>query len=219
MRPWLIGAAVYLLSLLPTFFFADDLAHLMVGDGSTFWNKFVYACALVVSFLLLFALSMILAMTLTLVLSAFFQEDIARAVLRKRSELVPQLSVSRSLTQEAYAISAELFRLLWLLPIFGLLVLIGFIPLLTPLALIAACWLLAFQFVDLALSVLGLGAFRRWGMLSRRPLLMLTFGALLTILWAIPLFGIFLAPIAVAAAASLVLNSSLVNEVIKNDQV
>lgn len=109
-------------------------------------------------------------------------------------------------------ITVESLKLLWLIPLFIILFILGLVPLLTPFAVLLASWLLAFQFVDITLDIFRLKSSERLRFCIKYALPITLYGLSLTVLWAIPFVGWVLPPAACAGAAWLLSSMGLIPE-------
>lgn len=200
--PWLIGAFCYLASLVAAYYAHQPLLQKLVAEPTSWWEHIVYAGAWsIVSFGLLIC-TLIISIALTLVLAGPFHSLIAEKVLLAQSKLIDPKSLESSIVSEATrTVLTETAKLLWMTPIFIFVLLIGLVPILTPIALLLGAWLLAFQFIDIPLDVLKRPARKRIGFCLSHFVTCVIFGLTLTMFWAIPFLGIFLSPAATVGAS------------------
>jgi uncharacterized protein involved in cysteine biosynthesis len=85
-----------------------------------------------------------------------------------------------------------------------LIVIVGFIPILAPLALILGAWLLAYQFIDVVLDVFRISLSKRIKFALQNWLPVTLFGTTLIIVCSIPFVAILIPPVAVAGSAWLI---------------
>lgn len=200
--PWLIGAFCYIASLVAAYYAHQPLLKRLVDDPNSWWEYIVYAGAWSVVSLGLLICTLIISIALTLILAGPFHSLIAEKVILAQSTLIDAKSLESSLVSEATrTVLTETAKLLWMTPIFIFVLLIGFIPILTPIAILLGAWLLAFQFLDIPLDVLKQPARKRIGFCFSHFFTCVVFGLTLTIFWAIPFLGIFLSPAATVGAS------------------
>ncbi|MFN8390558.1 MAG: EI24 domain-containing protein [Bdellovibrionota bacterium] len=213
-RPWAIGFVSYCLTCFGAIRAHAPLVHWMAGDPTSVGTTILHAGAWILSALLLLVGSMIVSISIVLVLAGLFQSAIAAAVLVHLGSIPPETGDSfLDLAGETgRSILVELKKLIWLLPLMSLAFVLGFIPLLSPFALLVAAWLLAYQFVDTVLDLFKLGAGDRLRFATRHAPLLIVFGAVLTLCWAVPFLGIILAPAASAGAAWLLADDTFAAE-------
>ena len=201
--PWVVGFVSYFSTITAAFYAHAPILNWVAPVQTGFWQNIWHYCVWLLVALLLLVASTFVAIIVTLILTAVFEEGIIAGVNAKlgvsgREEAAGFSGTVRSATS---SIVGELIKLIWVLPLGCLLLIAGFIPLLAPVALILGAWLLAYQFLDVTLYMRGLGVLERVRFSLRHFVQVTTFGLTLSLVWAIPLLGIFLTPIAVAAAA------------------
>ncbi len=205
--PWVVGFLSYFSTVAAAFYaHAPILSWVITSVAPTqarIWQIIWYYVAWVLVALLLLIASTFVAIIVTLILTAVFEEGIIASV---NSELgvsgrEEPTGFSGTVSSATSSILGELIKLIWVFPLGCLLLIAGFIPLLAPVALILGSWLLAYQFLDVTLYMRGLGVLERLRFSLKHFVQVTTFGFTLSLVWVIPLLGIFLTPIAVAAAA------------------
>ncbi|MCB0359777.1 MAG: EI24 domain-containing protein, partial [Bdellovibrionales bacterium] len=175
-------------------------------EPSGFWQQTLYVLAWIAGALFLLMISMILSLIFVLIFSGINQSAIAERILADRGLLVVAHggAVKDVVKEASRSVCTEIVKLLWLLPLGLLCVVIGLVPILSPFALLLAAWLLAYEFVDIALDVLRLSVRARLRFALQKAPLLIAFGLTLSVCWAVPFLGIALAPVAAAAAAWLI---------------
>ena len=162
--------------------------------------------------LLLFLAAGLFTVIVVMTIAVVSQTSIAVAALQLFGHDAPQEQPSGAagLAKEAVrTISVEMLKLVWLVPLFIVLLIAGLIPFLAPLALLLGSWLLAYQFVDLILDIYKLTAWQRMRFALNHFLLLSCFGLVLMLIWALPLAGVLLVPAAHAGAVWLLNESGL----------
>lgn len=206
--PWLIGACCYVASLTAAYYSHQPLLQKIVSDPTTWWDHVLYAGAWSLVTIGLLIGTLIISIALTLIIAGPFHSLIAEKVILSQSTLIDPKSLENSIVSETTrTILTETAKLLWMTPIFVFLLIIGFIPLLTPIALILGAWLLAFQFIDIPLDVMKQPARKRIVFCISHFLSCVAFGLTLTLFWAIPFLGIFLSPAATVGASLIVIRA------------
>ena len=213
MIPWGFGAVCYIGSVYAAYRTHPILLKWAVGEPSGFWMWLLYGLAWLLFGVLLLVATLLISMTLVIVFTSVFQTDITIAVLQSLGRSMPEMpgGVRGALSESSRAVAVEAAKLLWLVPLMGLLLIVGLIPLLTPFALALGAWLLAYQFVDIVLDVYRLTARGRFRFAKENTLLLIFFGGSLSAFWAVPLLGILLPPAAVAGAAWLLSETNLLD--------
>lgn len=209
--PWILGAFCYIASVIGAYHAHPLLLEWAVGDPEGFWRHILYWFAYLSFAVLLLLVTLILTMTLVMLCTSVFQTAIVQRVLEELREPFPEEQAGmRGLVKETgRTIVVEAAKLLWLLPLMLIVLIIGFIPLLTPFALLLGAWLLAYQFIDIVLDVYRVPARARFRFARQHSFLLVSFGLSLSICWAVPFLGILLPPAAVAGASWLLAQSSL----------
>lgn len=197
-KPWLVGLFSYFFSLALAYYMHPVILSL-VTSGSDSWLSSIiyYSLWFVLGLLLLIAASM-LSIILVLITTAIYQTEIAKAVL---SDKYKNLGDGKLVSETKRTIWVESTKLFWLIPFMILIFTIGLIPIFTPFALAANFWLIAYQFVDVVLDLFKLGTRKRLGFAKQNWLFLITIGACIALLWAIPFLGILIPPIAIAGTA------------------
>ena len=194
------GLSLYLgmhfLSVLGAHFFPS------LEQSATGWATLIH----VLLFLLLLPLTLLIAMVLTPLLCAPALE--ALVLLRERSLGVPARPAAGFWRELTCALRAQLGWLCLFGPVIGLLwvVALAFPPLALSSSVlqffVGGAWL-ALSLLDYPLSLRGLGFRARLALFRRGYLDVFGFGAACSVLFAIPLFGVWGLPVAVVAAAEL----------------
>lgn len=210
--PWTLGAICSLLSVLVAIPAHANLLQWLVGEPTGLWTQLLYYIAWLLVALSLLLCSMLLSLLIVFAMSAAFQTAIATHVLKLQGVAVAsEPSNAAALFKETVRnITSELLKLLWILPLGICVLILGFIPILLPLALVIGAWLLAYQFVDVPLDVLKMSVSKRLGFALRHSLQLVLFGFTLGVFWAVPLLGLLLPPVAVAGATWLLAENKLI---------
>lgn len=203
LRPWLLAAICYPASLFAAYCSYSPILNYLVDAPSSFWGTVTYCFAAVVLGLFLLLGTAMVSMSIVLVLSSIYQTSIAETVFRKQNSKLIQTNIreARAASETIRVIGDEVLKLFWLGPLLVITIIAGMIPLLAPFAYIFGAWLLAFQFIDVALESCGLRAGKRLRVAAKNGGLLISFGISLTIITVVPFLPILLPPVAVAAAA------------------
>ncbi|MCB5161722.1 sulfate transporter CysZ [Marinomonas algarum] len=143
------------------------------------------------------------------ILAAPFMAFLAEKVEEKETGKVfdETLSASVIMTIIVRSLQRELQKILYFLPRFILLLLLSFIPLVNVIApvllLLFSMWMLSLQYMDYAFDNNKVTFHDMRMSLRTKPLLCWTFGAIVMVALTIPLFNLFVMPIAVVAATLL----------------
>ena len=204
--PWLLGLFCYPVALYAAYQAHTPVVSYLTSSSDGFMGTIIYWGAWLLMSVLLFVGALFIAVLLVLICTAAFQTAIVEQVLceiRGGALLEDQekLSIKVILRQSIRAIGTESVKYLWLVPLFVLVFIFGFIPFFTPIALIGTAWLLAYQFIDIVLDVARMGATGRIKYSLKNWIPVCTFGLVITLAFLIPFAGVLLAPIATAAAA------------------
>ncbi len=213
--PWIIGALCYVASIVGAYHAHPLLLEWAVGDPEGFWRTLLFWLAYISFAVILLLVTLIVTMTLVMVCTSVFQTAIVQRVLAELGHPFPEeeSGVKGLVKETSRTIVVEIAKLLWLLPLMCIVLVIGFVPLLTPFALILGAWLLAYQFIDIVLDVYRIRAGGRFRFAKQHSFLLVVFGLSLSICWAVPFLGILLPPAAVAGATWLLSESALVPEI------
>lgn len=205
-RPWIIGLLAYAVSLIGALYAHAGLVFRLAGVADGFWGSILYALVWVLAAALLIITATIITFVLVMVLGGIYQTSIAEHVLaRMGAKEAPAGTTYASAGKEfVRSVAVESLKLLWILPLMFLVFILGFIPPLLPLAIIAAAWLLAYQSVDFALDVLKFPVWRRVRYAAGHAAPLAIFGLGLMALALLPLAIIFLPPVGAAGGAWLV---------------
>lgn len=142
----------------------------------------------------------ILSLLIVVVITAYYQVEIARDVLRHGG--VEIAVTDRSIVAEIVSTSIhELRKLLVVFPIVVFAFLLNFIPILAPVAALLGGWIIGFQFMDIALEARGATGGERMSLTRSAWLSTAVFGMTIALLAVFPFGLILLSPIATAAAA------------------
>jgi uncharacterized protein involved in cysteine biosynthesis len=211
--PWLIGLFCYILSLGGAIYLHPLLLQFLIGEPSGFWRTVLYYLVWLLSAALLLVVAGLITVMLVMVFASVFQTAIAANVLKELGRKTPpEIPGFKGLMKETIrTVRVETFKLLWLLPVFAVVLIAGLIPVFAPIALLLGAWLLAYQFLDVVLDLYKLNTRARIMFAVRNLPLVTCFGLSLTVCWAIPLVGVLLAPVAVAAAAWLLSETKLLD--------
>lgn len=212
--PWLLGAVIYIAAMVGAYYSHAPVLEMIADSPEGFLSYLWYGLAwLLVGGLLLIA-ALLLTVVIVMVFTGVFQTAIALETLKAIGADVPleEAGVKAVLKETSRTILTESVKLVWLLPLILLSIVIGFIPLLTPFALILGGWLLAYQFIDVVLDVYRIRASRRIRFAARHGLLLVCFGLGLVFVSIVPFVGLFIPPIATAGAAWLLSETGLLAE-------
>jgi uncharacterized protein involved in cysteine biosynthesis len=214
MWPWLVGTFCYIASLISVYFVHPILLDRIVGSPEGFWATALFYLAWLFFGLILLVLSMFISAVTVIIFTAVFQTEIAIQVLTICGHKIPPEAsgITGVVKEGGRAIAVETGKLLWMVPLFIVITILGFIPILTPFALAANAWLLSYQFVDVVLDIFKTTSRQRFAFARRNGIVLCVFGLSLTFLWAVPFLGILLPPAAVAGAAWLLSETSLLEE-------
>jgi uncharacterized protein involved in cysteine biosynthesis len=209
--PWFLGLVTYVASVVTAYYCHSLILQSMIEAPQGFWGSALYSAAWVLVAFFLLVGTLIVSVVVVLILTSVFQTAIAARVLLHLGRQVPEETpgLKGIVKEAARSVAVESLKLLWLLPLFLLLFLVGLIPIFTPFAIILAAWLLAFQFVDITLDIYRISSGGRFRFCLRHALPLTCFGLTLTVFWAIPLLGWVLPPAASAAAAWLLSETNL----------
>ncbi len=218
MIPWLLGAVCYFASIYGAYYAHPILLDWAVGSPDGIWKTILFWLAFVFFGLVLLVATLLVTMTLVIVFTSVFQTGIVQQVLLDLGRPLPEeeAGVKGIVKETGRTVVVEMAKLIWLLPLMIIVLIVGFIPLLTPFALILGAWLLAYQFVDIVLDVYRVTSRERFRFAKKHAVSLIAFGLSLSACWAIPFFGILLPPAAVAGAAWLLSESGLLAEFEEN---
>lgn len=212
MLPWFVGFLTYMITVFAAVKAHSPILSSFVAEPSGF-SWILFALAWIGLALLLAVATVLITVLMVLITTAVFQTAIVEEVLRHESgesaivASTTNLSVAQIARESMRCVLTETVKLLWLLPLMIMAFILGFIPLLAPLAFLLGAWLVAFQFVDIVLDVAGLSATKRIGFGRTHWSTLCAFGGVTAVVFLVPLAGILLAPIATAAAAWLLVGS------------
>lgn len=197
-KPWIAGLFSYFFSLFLAYYMHPIILSYLLSPPNSWWMNIVYYACWIIVAILLFIASSLLSIILVLITTAIFQTEIALAVLSDKYQGLAQGSVISEAKRTIWVESTKLF---WLIPLFITIFLLGLIPPLTPFAIAANCWLIAYQFVDVVLDLFKKGTLERLKFARKNWLFLMTIGGCLMLLWAIPFVGILIPPAAIAGTA------------------
>lgn len=205
-RPWLIGILTYIGTLAGAVMLHGPVLSRVVSSPAGFWGHLLYGLAWTAVAGVLLMMSVFVSIVLIMVFASLYQGRIAVKALARRGVPVPPEAegLAGLISEGRRSVVNESVKLLWLLPLGVLVFALGFIPILLPFTLFIGAWLLGYQFLDVVLDVMLVPARGRLAMAMKSPLVVVSFGGTLALLWVVPLLGILLAPAAVAGAASLI---------------
>lgn len=208
--PFLISILIYFSTMTLAYFLFEPLLEYFKLSGTSSWTAFINKLIFLGTAALLLVSSLFFSVISLFLSTSLYQSSIAKTALEILGEKLPD---EENLAKEtARTVITEIIKILWIAPLLLILFIAGFIPLLTPICLAAASWLLAYQFVDVALDIKRLGAGRRLAFSLRHASKLILFGGVLTICWSVPFLGIFLLPSAAAGASCLVAGIGEVGE-------
>ena len=213
--PWIIGVVSAVIALPVSFSYHSRLVAALTPAWGGIFHWLLAALAWIAASIGLVLASLLLSVLSVMIFSSFFQTAIATTVLRDRGVPLPKPAEGlMENTQEAVrSLRVQAIKLLWLTPLLILVFLVGLFPLFFPLALLAAAWILALQFVDVVLDLYQLSARERLGFCLKNKGVLCAFGLSLTLLGLIPVLGLFLPPFATAAAAALLADLGLLSSI------
>jgi len=209
-RPILVGLFSWPLSIAFALYSHSGLVALIDSGQESWWAPIWDWLAYFMAAGILFGLSFLVSISLVFVLSGVYQASIAKAVFEKLGVSMPgeELGIASETGRTIWVETAKLF---WIVPLTCIAFLLGLLPFLTPIALIVTSWLLGFQFLDIALDNLKIGAFQRIRICLKHFLKTAVFGGVLVVGWAVPFLGILIAPGAAAGAALLLAESGMMD--------
>ncbi len=210
-RPWIIGIFTYLISSAIAIYLHGRIVDYFVNEQSTILGYLLYVLTWLVAAVSLVVASLVITLTLVLAITSVYQSSIATDVLRLRGIQLPAEpeGITGAISETKRTIVTELKKLGRLSPLVFLLVIVGFIPILAPVALLISSWVLGFQFVDVVLDLYKIPAKERFRFGRTNKLLLVSFGASLSLIACIPFVGILLPPIATASAAWMLAENSI----------
>ena len=197
--PWVLGLFAYFLTLIACYFIHPHLVAVYGVWSPGFISSLVYAFVWLGAGLLLLGAAVATSTVLVLIFSASVQSNIARITFGLVG--VPTAETSASIVS---SIGTEAIKLVFLTPFLLISLLLGLMPLLIPLAVVLTAWLLAYQFVDIALELKNFSLKQRISFCIQHAPTIATYGLSLVIFWSVPFLGIFLAPAAVSGATWLI---------------
>lgn len=184
------------------FFFFEEAFSFVSLDSQRWWRHLLNPLIWLATVLGLFILSTVLGFLLVLILSGSYQSKLAFKTLEYLGIESP--IAEKSLTEESLgSLRNEFLKFSILTPVVILNFLLGLIPGLGIFALLIGSWLIAFPFFDVALETQLDSALKRIHWCLRNKFKLLKFGGLVGLASLVPLFWLFLPPIAVVTATSL----------------
>ncbi len=201
--PWGIGTMTSFICLLGAWYLHRPILENIISSPVGILNSFLYGLLWFLLVLVLLIATMVISFIVVMIFAGAFQSSIASEVLRlseiswdekanQASSIVKEMSTS---------LFSELFKLLWLGPIGVILLIIGFFPILAPLAFVGGAWLIAYQFLDVVLEVLGIRVSRRLLFALKNWPQLIAFGITLIAICLLPFVAFLIPPVAVAGAA------------------
>lgn len=207
--PWLLGIITYPIALYLAYYFHGSVVEAFVSETDGIIATLLYGLTWFAVSVILFVLALFASVLLVLICTAAFQTAIVEQVLKHErqerglefSQADENSNIGVIIKQSLGAIVTESVKFLWLIPLLSVAFILGFIPLLTPIAFVLTAWLLAFQFIDIVLDVARFSATRRIRYTARHWIAACSFGLVITFVFLIPFAGMLLGPIATAGAA------------------
>jgi len=197
LRPWGIGAIIYIIFAYGSFQFYPYLASVF-GAKPASWTGIVDALVSFGTAIGMIFVVTILTIGAVLVLGAYYHTKISRSILSRSRALPDEKSVLGEIGRTGVT---EFLKLVWLVPLLLITFILGLIPVLTPFAFVLGSLLLSYQFFDYPLDTLHVGAFGRLEFLLGHGLSAILFGATLLVICSIPFAALFIPPVAVAGAS------------------
>ena len=207
--PWLIGLFIYSIGAGAAWYWHSDIVSYYAPSPDSLWSHITYSATWLGVALLLLIVVSVLSIIIVLIATATVQSEIVIATL-KQTQSSFSSSETGAIKEVTRTILAESFKLIWLIPISIVIAIAGLIPVLTPFAIIVGAWLLAYQFVDIVLDTLKYGGMKRLGFSLRHAIPITIFGLTLLALWAVPLLGWLLPPVAVAGCTWFLSKTNLI---------
>lgn len=195
--PWLIGLFIYAIGASVAWYWHSDIVSHYAASPDSLWSHITYIATWLGVALLLVVLVSVVSIVIILIATATVQAEIVQATLTATQNSYSNTEAG-AIKEVTRTVLAESFKLLWLVPASILIALVGLVPILTPFAIVVGAWLLAYQFVDIVLDTLKYGGIQRLGFSLRHAIPISIFGLTLLALWAVPLVGWLLPPVAVA---------------------
>jgi uncharacterized protein involved in cysteine biosynthesis len=199
--PWLVGGIIaFLVSGILIYAF-PMLTDYMTNNITESLSIGSHVIAWIASTLLSILAAALVTMIVVLVLCSYYHYRIAQIILSKRGFKLKELTALKELGRSS---TTEILKLVWLVPLYIVIFVIGLIPIFTPFAFFGWGMLAAYQFLDYPLDTLHYGAFDRLGFVFKHLLGAILFGVTLVLLSAIPFVIFFITPVAVAGASWLI---------------
>ena len=201
MLPWLVGGLISILtSGLLLFLFPKIVAFILLHLSLSV-SIFSQIISWIVSIFVSILIAALVTMIVVLVLCSYYHFKIAQIVLTKRGYTLKELTAIKEIGRSSVT---EILKLLWLIPLYIVIFIIGLIPIFTPLAFIGWGILAGYQFLDYPLDTLHFGAFGRLGFVLKHLFSAMLFGTTLVLLSGVPFLIFFITPAAVAGASWLI---------------
>jgi len=203
MWPWLIGAVSYVIALVAAYYLHSPIVSWFVDNPEGYWQHTLYYLAWGGVSLFLLIAALILSLVAVMVLAGVFQTSIAIKVLQKSNVQIPkeQTGVSGTIKEVGRTVTVESAKLLWIIPLTVLVVIIGIIPFIAPIALVIGAWLLAYQFLDVVLDVFRISARRRLRFAMQNWATVTLYGLSIALICSVPFVALLIPPVAVAGCA------------------
>jgi uncharacterized protein involved in cysteine biosynthesis len=203
--PWLVGMAIAVVVFLIGAFYIHPLftaaAEMTLGSGSSMFHALIsWAVGLALyGFLTLWSLCLIL------MLFAFFQDEIAAAVLREKGVALArdEYGMTRLIVFNVLSFGRAILVLLFILPILAIAFICSLTGVLAPIGFLLMGWAVAIQCFDPCYEVLDVSFSTRCGRAFSRLYTYLWFGTLIMVVSFIPFSLLFVPPVAIASAAVL----------------
>ena len=203
LRPWGIGALVYLVSAIVALFLYDDFVALFIDAPNAWWEYIVAALVWILCGIALVAATLVLTLTTVTLFLGFLQSAVAVAVYELQGIPTNPVTEHQGAKGLVRMTAWEIGKTALLLFLLLISVIFAFFPLFLPLSVALAALVLSLESFDVALDAGGVAPRARIRFAFSNLITILVFGLLLTAIGAIPFAGFLLPPIAVAGAAVL----------------
>ncbi len=208
-KPWGFGLLSYLVTLSIAYYLHPLLLNRISENSGSFLSTVAYYFSWTAISALLIVASSVISFIFVLITTAFFQTEIAIEVIKDKYSYLETESIISETTR---TILTEAAKIVWILPIFIIVFILGLIPFLTPFAILFNSWLIAYQFCDVTLDLFKTKSKQRFKFARQNFIFLAIIGGSYLALWAIPFLGIFLTPIAIAGTAWALKESNLLEE-------
>jgi len=208
-KPWAFGLIAYLITLSTAYYLHPILLNRLSENSGSFLSSVIYYFSWIAISALLIVASSVISFLFVLITTAFFQTEIAVEVIKDKYSGLQSESIISETTR---TILTEAAKIVWILPIFIIVFILGLIPFLTPFAIIFNSWLIAYQFCDVTLDLFKTKSKQRFKFARQNFIFLSIIGLSYLALWTIPFLGIFLTPIAIAGTAWALKESNLLEE-------